>query len=297
MKTKNRIFESGGVITESDGSLVTLRLRLPAGITNPQALRSLCDITEQFGLTDIHITTRQTVEISHIPAQILPEFSDALFAAGWKVGSERNEIVNITACPGTDRCKLAVIDTISLAKKIDEKYFGKEMPGKLRIAVSACPNSCVSETLNEIAITGICAPDRDEGYCTGCGTCVQYCREDALCVREGRVVMDKDLCLACGTCVRACVFGTLGTAAIGYRITLGGKRGRHPKVGQHLMTVKTPESVLAVVDAIVDWIYRYASFDKMIVEQIGHELELSVLKAGIEKSVSESDIIAYGNLF
>ena len=297
MKTKNRIFESGGVITEADGSLVTLRLRLPAGITNPQALRSLCDITEQFGLTDIHITTRQTVEISHIPAQVLPEFSDALFAAGWQVGSERNEIVNITACPGTDRCKLAVIDTISLAKKIDEKYFGKEMPGKLRIAVSACPNSCVSETLNEIGITGICAPDRDEGYCTGCGTCVQYCREDALCVREGRVVMDKDLCLACGTCVRACVFGTLGTAAVGYRITLGGKRGRHPKVGQHLMTVKTPEAVLSVVDVIVDWIYRYASFEKMIVEQIGHELELPVLKAGIEKNVSESDIIAYGNLF
>lgn len=297
MKTKNRIFESGGVITEAEGSLVTLRLRLPAGITNPQALRSLCDITEQFGLSDIHITTRQTVEISHIPAQVLPEFSDALFATGWQVGSERNEIVNITACPGTDRCKLAVIDTISLAKKIDEKYFGKEMPGKLRIAVSACPNSCVSETLNEIGITGICAPDRDEGYCTGCGTCVQYCREDALCVREGRVVMDKDLCLACGTCVRACVFGTLGTAAVGYRITLGGKRGRHPKVGQHLMTVKTPEAVLSVVDVIVDWIYRYASFEKMIVEQIGNELELPVLKAGIEKNVAESEIIAYGNLF
>ena len=63
------------------------------------------------------------------------------------------------------------------------------------------------------------------------------------------------------------------------------------------MTVKTPEAVLSVVDVIVDWIYRYASFEKMIVEQIGNELELPVLKAGIEKNVAESEIIAYGNLF
>lgn len=297
MKSKNPIYEAGGVITEADGSAVTLRLRLPAGITTASALRNLCDITEQFGLSDIHLTTRQTVEIPHITPQILPELGDALADAGWLVGAERNEIVNITACPGTERCKLAVIDTISLANEIDKKYFGKEMPGKVRIAVSACPNSCVSETLNEIGITGICAPDRDEGYCTGCGTCVQYCREEALSVREGRVVMDKNLCLSCGTCVRACVFGTLGTAATGYRITLGGKRGRHPKVGQHLITVKTPEAALAVVDVIVDWIYRYASFEKMIVEQIGHELELPLLKAGLEKNISEDDIIVFGTLF
>ena len=33
MKSKNRIFESGGVITEADGAKCTLRFRLPAGIT------------------------------------------------------------------------------------------------------------------------------------------------------------------------------------------------------------------------------------------------------------------------
>ena len=297
MKTKNRIYESGGVITEADGAYCTLRLRLPAGITTAASLRVLCEITEQFGLSDIHLTTRQTVEIPHINPQILADLGDALAGAGWMVGAERNEVVNITACPGTDRCKLANIDCIALAREIDAKYFGKEMPGKVRIAVSACPNSCVSETLNEIGITGIKAPDRDEGYCTGCGTCVQYCREDALCVREGRVVMDKKLCLACGTCVRACVFGTLGEAATGYRITLGGKRGRHPRVGEHLITVKTAEAALTVVDCIIDWIYRYASFEKMIVEQIGQELELPVLKASLEKKLNADDIIVSGILF
>ena len=297
MKSKNRIFESGGVITEADGAKCTLRLRLPAGITTAGALRSLCDITEEFGLSDIHVTTRQTVEIPHIAPQILPDLSDALIAAGWLTGSERNEVVNITACPGTDRCKLANIDCISLAREIDAKYFGKEMPGKVRIAVSACPNSCVSETLNEIGITGIKAPDRDEGYCTGCGTCVQYCREEALSVREGRVVMDKELCLACGTCVRACVFGTLGCAETAYRITLGGKRGRHPKVGQNLLNVKSPEAALAVVDVIIDWIYRYASFDKMIVEQIGRDLELPVLHKALEAKLNAEDIVVWGTMF
>ncbi len=297
MKTKNRIYESGGVITEANNETCTLRLRLPAGVTTPAALRSLCDITSRFNLDNIHITTRQTIEISQIQPGILPDLGDELAAAGWLVGAERNEVVNITACPGTDRCKLANIDTIDLARKIDEKYFGKEMPGKVRIAVSACPNSCVSETLNEIGITGIKAPDRDGGYCTGCGTCVQYCREDALMVKEGRVVLNKDLCLACGTCVRSCVFGTLSSSVSGYRITLGGKRGRHPKVGQHLITVSTAEAALVVVDCIIDWIYRYAAFDKMIVDQIGKDLDLADLKVSLEKNLPADDVLVVGDIF
>jgi len=40
---------------------------------------------------------------------------------GIPVGSEKDEVVNIIACPGTERCKFANIDTIGLAKKIDQK--------------------------------------------------------------------------------------------------------------------------------------------------------------------------------
>ena len=75
--------------------------------------------------------------------------------------------------PGDQRCKFANIDTVSLAKKIDAKLFGKEMPVKMRIALSGCPNACTSPMLNEIGVIGRIRPVRTkERLCTGCGTCV-----------------------------------------------------------------------------------------------------------------------------
>ena len=178
-----------------------------------------------------------------------------------------------------------------MAKKIDAKYFGKDMPGKVRVAISACPNACTSETLNEIGITGICTPIRQPGYCTGCGTCVQYCQEEALTVREGKIVMDDDSCLDCGTCVRSCIYGILEAHPQSYRITLGGRRGRHPKVGMHLITVNTEDAVLRVIDSIIDWIYRYARFDTPIVQQIGHELDVEDLKKNLQKNIPAEQIV------
>ena len=66
MKSKNPIYEAGGVITEADGSAVTLRLRLTAGITTASALRTLCDVTEQFDGLSGECQITQTVRLRHI---------------------------------------------------------------------------------------------------------------------------------------------------------------------------------------------------------------------------------------
>jgi len=120
-----------------------------------------------------------------ISIKLLKKVEKALAKNSTPVGSEKDEIVNIIACPGTERCKFANIDTISLARKIDEKLFGKEMPVKMRIALSGCPNACTSPMLNEIGVIGRVRPLRTPGLCTGCGSCVQYCKEKAIKIRNG----------------------------------------------------------------------------------------------------------------
>ncbi len=292
MKTKSRIYEMGGVITEADGDYCTLRLRLPAGIVTPDQLIAVGQIAQKYNIDNVHLTTRQTIEIPHIKVIQLEEVSRELLASGHDIGAERAEVVNITACPGTDRCKLANIDSLRLAKEIDKRYFRKDMPGKMRIAISACPNACTSETLNEIGITGLRNPIRENGTCTGCGTCVQFCRENAIEVRDGRIAMDKKLCLECGTCVRSCLYGLLQSETAAYRITFGGRRGRHPKVGMHLITVNSEEAVILVVDAIIDWIYRFARLDVPIVSQIGKDLNFEEFKANLPKKLPPGSVVA-----
>jgi len=143
MRTNYGIHMKGGVITERNADFCTVRIRAPAGVLSVEQVRGVAAIAKRYGDGTIHCTTRQTLEIPHVDPARLRKLEQALEKNGTPVGSERDEVVNIIACPGTSRCKFANIDTIGLAQKIDEKLFGKEMPVKMRIALSGCPNACV----------------------------------------------------------------------------------------------------------------------------------------------------------
>ena len=190
MRTSFGIHMKGGVITERDADFCTVRIRAPAGILSVEQVRGIASIAKKYGSGLVHCTTRQTIEIPHVNPKLLKKIEKSLEKNGTPVGSERDEIVNIIACPGVERCKFANIDTISLAKKIDHKLFGKEMPVKMRIAISGCPNACTSPMLNEIGIMGRIRPLRTAGLCTGCGTCVEYCKENAIIIKNGISILD-----------------------------------------------------------------------------------------------------------
>jgi anaerobic sulfite reductase subunit C len=262
------IHMKGGVITERDADYCTVSLRAPAGVFTVDQLRGIATLAKRYGNGEVHGTTRQTLEIPHVKGDALKKIAKALEKNGTPVGSEKDEIVNIIACPGIERCKFANIDTVTLAKKIDAKLFGKEMPVKMRIAASGCPNACTSPMLNEIGIIGRIRPLRTAGLCTGCGTCVEYCKERAIKIRNGISVLTDDKCVQCGVCVRSCHFDLLKSEHSHYLITVGGRRGRHPKIGRTLLTVETEDQVLFVIEKIVEWVYRRAWSGRLLSEQL-----------------------------
>jgi len=286
MDVDPRLYSRGGIITERDPERCIIRLRIPAGMLTPEQTIGIGKIARTYGDGRVHLTVRQTIEIPGVdPSRIVPMLT-ALKDNGTPLGSERQEIVNVTACMGADHCKYANIDSLALAKKIDERFFGKEMPVKVRIAISACPNGCSSERMNEIGITGVREPNRDQELCTGCGTCQKYCRENAIIIRRGQVELDKKLCMECGMCVMPCPFDVLRGSEPRYRITVGGRRGRHPKVGRELVTVSDPETVLEIVGKIIKWVYELASSDVLLPEQLD-ELEFNQFKKEIREQYAE----------
>jgi dissimilatory sulfite reductase (desulfoviridin) alpha/beta subunit len=278
------LYTRGGVITERDPDFCIVRLRMPAGMISPEQIKGLGEIAARHGIEKIHLTTRQTMELPHVETPKLEALVDDLARNGTPLGAEREEVVNVTACLGTRHCKFGIIDSVGLAEEIDKKFFGKELPVKVRIAISSCPNGCESERLNEIGITGIQRPIRDPGLCTGCGTCTHYCREKAISVQDGIVVLQQDICMECGFCIKPCPFHLIRGTDPEYRITVGGHRGRHPKIGRHLIDVKTQEDVIRVVDKIIYWIYRQASSGSLLPEQLD-ELEFDEFKKTIFRMV------------
>ena len=290
MQTEFGIHMKGGVITERNPDLTTVRIRAPAGNLTVEQLRGIARLAKKYGTGLVHCTTRQTIEIPHVKPAMLKRLAQQLEKNGTPVGSERDEIVNIISCPGTERCQFANIDTISLAKRIDQKLFGKVMPVKMRIGISGCPNACVSPMLNEIGIIGRMKPIRTPGLCTGCGFCVYYCKESAIKIKMGISVLDDEKCVECGMCVKSCWFNLLKSAHSHYLITIGGRRGRHPKIGRELMTVETEDQVLFAIDKIIDWVYRRAWSGRLLSEQLD-DLHFEKFKEDIIKQMPEAGAV------
>lgn len=281
-RMESSVQDRGGVITQADPDRVTVRTRVPAGVLSLEQVRGLARIAKKYGADHLHITTRQAVEIPHLDPARIDQIARDLAANGTPVGAEKNEVVNVVACPGTDRCRLANVETIGLARALDERFFGKEMPVKVRISIAGCPNGCNNALLNEIGIIGRIRPVRTPGLCTGCGTCVHYCREKAVTIRNGACVLDEDKCDLCGMCIRSCPYQLIRSADLHYLILVGGMSGRHPTVGRELVQVDSPEKVIAVVDRVIYWIYRRARENRLLGEQLD-EMGFDDFRAQIQK--------------
>lgn len=268
MKRETGVHKKGGVITERDGERATVRTRIPAGIISTAQLRGISDIAEKYGVEKVHITTRQAIEIPHMGLDDLEGLAADLAANGTPVGSERDEVVNVIACPGTERCRFGNIDSVGLAVRIDEQVFGKEMPVKVRISISACPNSCTSPLLNEIGVIGRIEPLRIPGSCTGCGTCADFCPEGAIKIVSGVSVLDHAKCIQCGICIKSCPFNLLKSRNLHYLVTVGGRRGRHPRLGRELVKTGDADRAVEIVERTVQWIYRRAWSGRLLSDQL-----------------------------
>lgn len=280
--------DRGGIITGRQPELVTVRLRIPAGVITPVQLAGIAEIASRYH-AGVALTVRQTAELTGVNPGSLPALVEDLKANGTPLGSEMNEVVNITACPGTDRCIFGQIDSLTLAKEIDAAHFGRDMPVKVRIAVSSCPYSCMSERLNEIGITGVVRPYRRPGECTGCDSCTRYCKEGAISIRNGQLSLDTERCILCGMCVISCPYGIIHADPPAFQITVGGRRGPRPALGRHLITVKSQETAIKVVSMVIDWIYRTAYEGSLLQDQI-NLLEYDQFKSRVMAAIPPEEI-------
>ena len=138
--------------------------------------------------------------------------------------------------------------------------------------------------LNEIGIMGRVRPVRTEGLCTGCGTCVEYCKEKAIRIKQGISELYNEKCVQCGVCVKSCPFDLLKAEDSHFQIFVGGRRGRHPKIGREFLSLKTEEEVIYAVEKIVNWVYRRAWSGRLLSEQMD-DLQFDTFKQEISDEI------------
>jgi len=169
----------------------------------------------------------------------------------------------IDTCFGSGGCPNRAIEGESLVQKIEallEKedllsVLKQRVKGNLkfhhefRVTVADCPNACSQPQIKDIGIIGAVDPLLSDEICTVCEACVDVCKEKAVTLDSSKDKPDIDMrrCLRCGQCIHVCPTGTIKAGAKGYRIQLGGKLGRHPRLGRELQGIFSEEEVLEVV--------------------------------------------------
>lgn len=174
----------------------------------------------------------------------------------------------VETCFGANGCPNRATTNDNLAGRLENMLASRELKTFLkqrvkgplkfhhefRVSVSDCPNACSRPQIVDVGLIGARRPGvSPEQACSRCGVCVDVCREKALHLPPdgGAPVMDSDKCLACGQCLDVCPTGTLVEQERGYRVLVGGRLGRHPRLGTELEGLVPPERVPEVVAACV----------------------------------------------
>ncbi|MEF3167847.1 MAG: 4Fe-4S binding protein [Deltaproteobacteria bacterium] len=213
---------------------------------------------------------------------------------------------SVETCLGTGGCSnAAVIDTgladtiekgldaLDIRSRIRAKIQGPlKMHHEFRVSISQCPNACSRPQIVDVGLIGARIPQVVEEACKGCMGCVEACREKAVSFWDKAPfpVIDSDRCLGCGACIAACPTGTIAEKATGYRILVGGRLGRHPRLGSELPDVFSREDVERIVPACAGIFLDEGTGDERfgdLVERLGMDRLMSAVRRRWPRAPSE----------
>lgn len=124
---------------------------------------------------------------------------------------------------------------------------------EFRISIADCPNACSQVQIKDVGIIGAIQPAVSEASCSACGACAEACREDAIHLTPAGELKEIDFsrCVHCGSCINACPTGTIESGIKGYRVLIGGKLGRHPRLAVELPCIYSEETVIEMLQTFI----------------------------------------------
>ncbi|HEX2709743.1 MAG TPA: hypothetical protein VHM68_02730, partial [Candidatus Deferrimicrobium sp.] len=150
--------KKGGMMRQAEAGFFSVRLRVVGGRLTTTQLRAIREAADRFGRGQVHLTSRQGVEIPHVPQGALAALKEFLAPSGVGVGVAGPTVRTVTACQGCRVCRCGVIDSPELAEAVDKELYGKPVPHKFKVGISGCVNNCMKAEENDAGIKGWIEP-------------------------------------------------------------------------------------------------------------------------------------------
>lgn len=251
MNTAYHDLEKGGFIKEKQKDRYAMRLRTIGGNLSVAQLAGIIELAGRYGCGYVHLTTRQGVEIPGVAFEDYADISRDLNRLGLLPGTCGPRVRTVLACTGNDRCGYALLDVRQPAAEMDARFFALDMPNKVKIGVSGCPNSCSKPQENDIGFVGAVEPLFEPGRCVGCGLCAEICPARALTLTGGKPRIDRGRCRHEGNCIAACPTDAWRAGRVGFDVYLGGQGGRSPAPGRKVAAFVGADAATGVVERLL----------------------------------------------
>lgn len=277
--------KKGGFMRQKQKGYFSLRLAVVGGNLTAENIKTVAEVAEKYGKGYVHMTSRQGVEIPFIKFEDIEEVRAELLKGGVRPGVCGPRVRTVTACQGAAVCPSGCIDTYTLAQEFDERYFGRELPHKFKFGFTGCQNNCLKAEENDLGVKGGYLIDYKPEDCISCGVCVKACREGALSMVDGKVVIDKEKCNNCGRCVKACPADSWNYEP-GYIVSFGGLFGNKIYKGEQIVPIiKDKETLFRVADAAIKFFEDHANPGerfRLTLQRVGEEEFRNAIQAAYE---------------
>ncbi|MEE3450735.1 MAG: 4Fe-4S binding protein [Acutalibacteraceae bacterium] len=283
MAVNYALLKKGGFMRQKQKNNFSLRLRVVGGNVTAKQLAKIAEVSEKYGDGYVHLTSRQSVEIPFIKLDDIENVKAALAEGDVEPGVCGPRVRTITACQGEAICPSGCIDTYALAKELDERYFARELPHKFKFGITGCQNNCLKAEENDVGIKGGIKVKWRESDCICCGVCAKACRQGAITITDGKVVVDNEKCNYCGRCCKACPTDAWDTIH-GYIVSFGGLFGNQINKGEPIIPfIEDKEKLFKVCDAAITFFDENANPSerfKFTIDRVGKEIfEQVILEA------------------
>ncbi|MFZ0142287.1 MAG: nitrite/sulfite reductase [Aeromicrobium sp.] len=154
---------------ELDDRYFMLRVRIDGGKLSLEQLRTIADISTEFGRDSADLTDRQNIQLHWIDVKDVPTIWERLESVGLSTQEACGDCPRvILGSPVAGVAEDEIIDASPAIEAIESRYIGDKafsnLPRKYKTAISGHPGHDVVPQINDIAFTGAVHPEHGPGF-------------------------------------------------------------------------------------------------------------------------------------